>query len=143
MKKYLFAFLILSATSADAGLNKWVDEHGKVHYSDQPPPVGAEASTLRNAPPPASPSAPTKSFAEREAELKKARQAQTEAAGKTTQEQSNTEANCITAKQTLYSLQQGGRLVEYDEKGERRYLEDEERQQRANQAQAEIDKWCK
>ena len=55
MKKYLFAFLILSATNADAGLNKWVDEQGKIHYSDQPPPVGAEASTLRNAPPPASP----------------------------------------------------------------------------------------
>lgn len=142
MKKYLFVFLILSATSANAGLNKWVDEQGKVHYSDQPP-VGVEASTLRNAPPPASASAPTKSFSEREAELKKARKSQREASEKTAQDQSDAEANCTTAKKTYYSLQQGGRLVEYDKNGEQRFLEDEERQRRTEKAQAEIEKWCK
>jgi hypothetical protein len=41
------------------------------------------------------------------------------------------------------SLQQDGRIVEYDEAGERRFLGDDERQQRIAEAQAEIEKWCK
>jgi len=146
MKKYLFAFLILSAANADAGLNKWVDSNGKVHYSDQPPPTGVEATTLRTARPPVSAPAASKSYAEREAELKKARQSEAEAAERAAEQQSNTEiekSNCTTAQQALRSLQQGGRIVEYDEKGERRYLGDDERQQRIDKMQGEIGKWCK
>ncbi|HZW24476.1 MAG TPA: DUF4124 domain-containing protein [Gallionella sp.] len=145
MKKYLFAILILSAANTDAGINKWVDEHGKVHYSDQPP-VGVEATKLRAASPPASAPAPAKSIAEREAELKKARQSQTEAAERAALQQSNAEtekANCNAAQQALRSLQQGGRIVEFDESGERRYVEDSDRQQRITKAQAEASQWCK
>ncbi|MFZ3018629.1 MAG: DUF4124 domain-containing protein [Gallionella sp.] len=146
MKKILFVFLIMTAANAGAGLNKWVDSSGKVHYSDQPPPAGIEATTLRSAPPPASAPAPAKSLAEREAELKKARQSKTEADERAVEQQSNAEiekANCAAAQQYLRSLQQEGRMLEYDEKGERRYLGDDERQQRVNKAQAEIGKWCK
>jgi hypothetical protein len=145
MKKLLFVFLILTAANAGAELNKWVDERGKVHYSDQPP-AGVEASTLRGAPAPASAPAASKSYVEREAELKKARQSKTEADERAIEQQSNAEtekANCAAARQTLRSLQQGGRMIEYDEKGERRYVGDDERQQRADKAQAEIGKWCK
>lgn len=145
MKKYLFAFLILSAANADAGLNKWVDEKGKVHYSDQPP-VGVEVTKLHAAPSPASAPAPAKSLAEREAELKKARQSKAEATERDALKQSNAEiekANCAAAQQSLRSLQQGSRLVEYDAKGEQRFLDDSERQQRIAKGQEEISKWCK
>lgn len=146
MRNYLFAFLILVASSAHAGLNKWVDEHGKVHYSDQPPPTGVEASKVRASPPPAIAPAPSKTYTEREAELKKARQTQTEANDRAALEQSNREtgqANCNSARQGLRSLQADGRIIEYDESGERRYLSDDERRQRAAEAQAEMAKWCK
>lgn len=36
---FLCMFMVFAAQSAEAGtLYKWVDETGKVHYSDQPPP---------------------------------------------------------------------------------------------------------
>jgi hypothetical protein len=146
MKRLLFALLILTTANADAGLNKWVDERGKVHYSDQPPPTGVEASALRGAPAPASAPAASKSYAEREAEMKKTRQSKNQAEESAAQQQANTEtekANCIAAQQTLRALQQDGRIVEYDEKGERRFVADDERSQRIGNAQAEIGKWCK
>ena len=146
MKKLLFVLLVLASANAGAGLNKWVDEHGKTHYSDQPPPIGIEAAPVRAAPSPAGAPAAPKSYTEREAELKKARQSQNEAAEKAALEQSNAEiekANCVSARQTLHSLQQDGRIAEYDENGERRYLDDNERQRRTDKAQSEIGKWCK
>jgi len=145
MKRLLFVLLVLSSANAGAGLNKWIDANGKVHYSDQPP-VGVEAAPVRAAPAPATAPAASKSYTEREAEMRKARQSQNEAAEKAALEQSNTEiekANCAAAQQTLRSLEQGGRIVEYDEKGERSYLGDSDRQQRIDKAQAEIGKWCK
>jgi multidrug efflux pump subunit AcrA (membrane-fusion protein) len=145
MKRLLPVFLILTAANADAELSKWVDEQGKVHYSDRPP-VGVEATPVRAAPPPAIEPAPPKSYIEREAELRKAQQSEAEKAQEATRRQSSAEiekANCNAAQQTVRSLQQDGRIVEYDEAGERRFLGDDERQQRIAEAQAEIEKWCK
>lgn len=145
MKKLMFVLMILASANAGAGLNKWIDANGKVHYSDQPP-AGIDATPVRAAPSPAGTPAAPKSYTEREAELKKARQTKNEAAEKSAQEQSNAEiekANCTSARQTLRSLQQDGRIVEYDESGERRYVDDSDRQQRADKAQTEIGKWCK
>lgn len=151
MKRYLIILLLLSSTTAFAALNKWVDEEGKVHYSDQPPPPNVKATTLRPAAPAgdtaaaSAPAAP-KTIAEREAELKKAQQAKKEAADRTAQEQANREtekANCTRAQQYLRTLQEGTRMVEIDAQGEYAYLEDEQRQQRIAKAQQEIAKWCK
>lgn len=52
MKKHLVVILFLSMSSAYAALNKWVDEKGKVHYSDLPPPANVQKTTLHFAPPP-------------------------------------------------------------------------------------------
>lgn len=154
MNKYLLILLVLSSANAFAGLNKWVDENGKVHYSDQPPPANVTAKTLRSAPGPAdtsdtaassAPAAP-KTIAEREAELKKAKQAKKEAADKAAKEQVAAETaktNCAAAQQNLRTLQSGMRMVEVDAKGERSYLSDEQRQQRITNVQNDISKFCK
>ncbi|MFY9261147.1 MAG: DUF4124 domain-containing protein [Gallionella sp.] len=39
-------------TNTFAALNKWVDEKGKVHYSDQPPPANVQKIILHFPPPP-------------------------------------------------------------------------------------------
>lgn len=57
MKKYLVILLVLFTGNAFAVLNKWVDEKGNVHYSDQPPPANVKKTTLHFPPPPPVPSA--------------------------------------------------------------------------------------
>lgn len=148
MKKFLTMLLLLCSTTAFAALNKWVDAEGKVHYSDEQPPANVKSETLRTSPAAAPASAPAapKSIAEREAELKKAQQAKKEASDRAAQEQANKaieQANCTAAQQNLRPLQEGGRIAEYDANGERRYLNDDERQQRIAKGQEDIKKWCK
>ncbi|MDD5384158.1 MAG: DUF4124 domain-containing protein [Gallionella sp.] len=157
MKKFLLILLMLVSANAIAELSKWVDADGKVHYSDQPPPANVKAKTLRvtsdaaahmSASGVAAASAPAapKTIAEREAELKKVQQAKKEAADKAVQEQARKEAeraNCAAAQQNLRTLQEGMRMVEIDAKGERSYLDDEQRRQRIEKTQQDIKTYCK
>ena len=157
MKKILLILLMLASTTAFAGLSKWVDADGKVHYSDQPPPANVKAKILRVTSEVAAPvsasgvaaaSAPaaSKTIAEREAELKKAQQAKKEAADKAAQEQARIDAekaNCAAVQQNLRALQEGMRMVDIDAKGERSYLDDEQRRQRIEKAQQDIKTYCK
>lgn len=156
MKNFLLILLILASASTFAGLNKWVDADGKVHYSDQPPPANVESTTLRptssakdsasesGAAASSAPAAP-KTIAEREAELKKAQQAKKEAADMAAQEQAEADAkkaSCASARKNLGLLQEGMRMMEIDDKGERFYLSDEQRQQRIIKAQQDIGTYC-
>lgn len=157
MKKFLLILLMMFSANAFAELSKWVDADGKVHYSDQPPPANVKAKTLRlpsDAAVPVSasgvsatsaPAAP-KTIAEREAELKKAQQAKKDAADKAAKEQARIEAekaSCATAQQNLRVLQADYRIAQVDAKGERYYLNDDQRRQGVEKAQQDIKTFCK
>ncbi len=148
IKFTVFALALFSLT-AHAGLNKWVDEDGKVHYSDTPPPENVKTEQVKNFNGKGSESAPAtfspKSYAERETELKKAKLAKEEAAAKKAQQDTATAAkkqSCLAAQQNLRSLQESSRIVTYDEKGEKTYLDDAAREQRMNETQKIISSNC-
>lgn len=46
MSRLLLALMCCFAAAAQAGVYKWTDANGKVHYSDQPPPT-VEASKVQ------------------------------------------------------------------------------------------------
>jgi len=162
MNKYLLVILMLVSANAFPSLIKWVDADGQVHYSDVPPPPDARTKILRSTSnksgtdstndttpaesPAAGSSGEPKSAVEREAELKKAQQEKKEAAEKAAKEQAKTDekkAYCDSLNQNLRTLQQGVRIVEVDAKGERSFLEDEQRQQRIAKVQQDISTNCK
>lgn len=146
-------FLVLIALSllglnAHAALNKWVDAEGKVHYSDSPPP-DVKAQTVRplsgkgQAEAPASYS--SKSYTEREAELKKSSLEKEETSKKKAQQDAAAEArkrNCAAARQHARSLEEGTRVFNYDANGERAYLDDDARAQRLEEARKTISADC-
>lgn len=142
------ALLSCLSLSAQAGLNKWVDENGKVHYSDSPP-TGAKVESVRNITGKGQESAPadysSKSYTQREAELNKARQEKKEASEKSAREtaqQQERKQNCAVARENLRALESGARLVTYDEKGEKRFLDDADREQRLNSAREAVKANC-
>ena len=140
--------LALICFSAHAGLNKWVDADGKVHYSDTPPP-DVTTQSVRNIAGKEQTDAPVgdspKSYIEREAEYKKAKQEKTDATQKMAREQANIEArknNCAAARENARVLEAGTRVVTYDANGERTYLDDDARAQRLEEAQKAISSNC-
>ncbi len=130
------------ALPASAQMYKWVDENGKVQYSDKPPPGNLKTEKLRK--PATAPSVPApgaakggpakdaakaapKTLAEQEQAFRRRQQdaakAQQEDALKQAQAHDR-EENCKRAKAALAALQLGGRQVRIDEKGERVYLDE-------------------
>lgn len=157
MHKTLLALILLSATfSSHAELYKWVDESGKVHYSDVPPPEAKTTAIGRGkakaAETPVTQSAATpnkaapKSLADKELEFNKRRQEAKESAAKAEKEAAaakEKQENCSRAKATLRSLQEGSRMSTTNEKGERIVIDDTARQRETERAQKDVDSWCK
>jgi len=144
------ALLLLSfiSFSAHAALNKWVDADGKVHYSDSPP-VDAEVESVRNISGKGQEAAPadfsSKTYSQREAELKKSRLEKKEASEKSALEaarQQERKQNCAAARENLRALESGTRLVTYDENGEKRFLDDAARELRMSSAREAVKTNC-
>lgn len=153
MGKFLLIFLILASANAFAEVNKWVDDQGRVHYSDQAPPPEVQAKALRSAAEGAASGvagtntpAASESFVEQEAALKKeqrAKQAADEQAARKQAAADALKANCENARQSLRSLQSDGRIMDTNASGERYFIDDAERQQRIEKAQQDIGNLCK
>ncbi len=115
------------------------------------PPAGQVAvpPATQAAQPPVPPVALPKTPADTELENKRKQQeadeakkhAEKEAADKLA-EQKMKEDNCKLARSNLQTYQRGGRIIRNDEKGEKVYLDDKEIQQKLNEAQQEVSRWC-
>lgn len=149
----LIAIGLPSAALAQA--YKWRDEKGQTVYSDQPPPKNIPPGNILQAPKPlaaalaAAASAPTsgaavsapagkaaakpaapKSVAEQEADFKK-RQLDSQKKGKDAADKAAEEqrlvAACAGLRQAVAGLEAGQRISRHDEKGERYFINDEQR----------------
>jgi hypothetical protein len=145
---FTLAALVLFSLTAQAGLNKWVDAEGNVHYSDAPP-QNVKTQSVPNIAGTGQAAAPvtysSKSYVEREAELKKSKQEKTEANEKKERQEAQAEEkkrNCAAAQQNLRVLEEGTRIVTYDANGERTYLDDTAREQRLNDARKAASNHC-
>jgi hypothetical protein len=154
MRQLLIIVSMLAiATAAQAGVTKWVDADGKVHYSDQPPPSTAKSQKkldLKSNPalPQAAPDnkGGEKSLAEKDLESRKRRVQAEETAAKQAKDQEaekSRNANCAQARHQLQALQEGQRMSKFDEKGERVFLEDSDRVHAIEETKKSVDSWCK
>ena len=162
----LFPTLVTSVAHAE--IYKWKDKDGSIRYSDVPPPsniknesitrkipksaapaaVAPQAETpassaAKNAPVnPSAKDAPPLSKEElaaknaKEAEAKKKAEAEKQAELKYRQE------SCAAARKNLAMYSNGGRIATTDDKGERRYLGDDEISKGKAEAQRDIEKFC-
>lgn len=130
---------------------KWRDEKGGMVFSDTPPPPSIPRANILQAPkgkiPAAAPApgaaatgspavnaatgpAAPKTVAEREADFKKrqlADQKKAKEEGEKSEQEQQRKAACESQRQNLTSLESGQRIVRTDSKGERYFVEDEQR----------------
>jgi hypothetical protein len=156
MKKLLVLIAICAALFASlvaqAQVYKWVDKDGKVQYSDQPPPPGAskadaqKVTSVVTTVTSGGSSAPGKTLQDRAKESDKARsdgadkQKKDDDAAKIAQQ--NQEA-CNSAKQSLKTLQAGGRITTTGADGEKTLMDDDQIQQEVGKAQKAVADACK
>lgn len=148
----LASALSIAVSPALAEVNKWVDANGKVQYSDQAPAGKANVEKLRiekTTPPTAAAvgkPAAAKTLAERDLEYRQGRVAAEEAQKKQAQVDADTKGrqeNCANARGNLKTLEQGGRVYNYDANGERTYLDDSARSKSLDDAKKRVAEWCK
>jgi hypothetical protein len=137
----ILAMALLPAT-AQAQILKCIGAGGRVEFATAcPPGTKVEATGIRNNPGAAS------SVAERDAEFRKRRLEQQEAAKKSeekSQENADRKQNCDSAQAYLRSLQSGQRVAKTDPKtGERVFLEDADRAAETARAQRAVESNCK
>ncbi|MCI0504820.1 MAG: DUF4124 domain-containing protein [Gammaproteobacteria bacterium] len=148
--------LILTFVTTPAALAgkiyKWVDENGNVQYGAEKPDSGAQEIKVKTKPA----TVGSANEGETEPEAADTKDAQENPEGEkvkvTSQEQAAEiekknaeirEKNCSIAKRRAAGINQGGRLYEVDEKGERQYWDDNTRKAKLEESQAQIDEWCK
>jgi hypothetical protein len=165
MKRTLFfalamVFAALSfAHQAFAQQYKWVDKDGKTQYGDTPPP-GAKATPLKGPGAPAgaagaeskgaakdakaaakgplTPGEQDAEFRKRQLEAQKAR----EKDAQTAQDRESKRANCANAQEQVRALESGQRISRTDAKGERYYIDDEQRVAEIARARKAASEWC-
>jgi hypothetical protein len=147
MKRFALAIAaFLAATAVNAQIYQWKDESGKTIISDKPP-VGNthQQRKIESAPSASSPSN-QKTLADRELEFRKRQKESQESAEKAKKEQAasaDKKENCDTARRQLQTLESGERISLRDDKGERYFMEDAQREQEIAKARQNLQSHCK
>jgi hypothetical protein len=137
--------LSLFATAAFAEIYKWVDENGQTHYSQQAP-RDIPATVIKTPPPPAiEPNIAqqqvdeliTQQEDQYQLQLKQQNQQKIEAGNI-----ANQQRNCKIAQQQLEHYQSNPRRRIIDADGNLTRLAEEERQQKIQESQENVTKYC-
>ena len=140
--------LLFYAAPAAAEMYRWVDVQGKVHYSDQPPTEKSKSSKTLSIPnQDATPTAESnKSWQEKDLDYKKRQAATAETEAKKQKSSDDAKAkseNCAQSRKSLKTLEDGGRISTYDDKGNRVVMEDAQRTKAIGDAKKSVSEWCK
>jgi transposase-like protein len=149
MRLLIALAVLLAVTPASAQkLYKWVDQAGKVHYSDQPPPQDARVEKkleVRTTPAGNSASAGSKSAADLDMEFRKRQVQKAENEQKLAKEadaNAEKQRNCTESKNRLAALERGGRITKWGPNGEQQFLSDEEYAREIAAQRKTVDSWC-
>jgi hypothetical protein len=146
MKRVVVAVAVLLAASAvNAQIYQWKDENGKTVISDKPP-IGKVRQTKKiETEAPAPSAAPQKTTADLEMDFRKRQQESQDKADKAQKEQkaaADKKENCERARRYLQTLESGERLAMRDDKGERYFMEDAQREQETAKARQAVQSAC-
>jgi len=136
----LIAGLAPGEGTAIAGVYKWVDEQGQVHYGERPEGQDAEEMTIRT-------NETTKPREIKSDDKDADDQSEAEQAEKAPVEKYvpayEKQRMCREAKTDIANISSRGRMREADAQGNYRYLTEQERQQRLSAARKKQAKYCR
>ena len=148
MNRFALLACMLLPLAVSAQMYKWVDEKGVTHYTDSPPPDGKGAkvdirpATGGGGPAPAGGA----DWKQKEADARQQRiekDQKSQQAEKQDQDRSTAKYNnCAEAQRRLDILTAPRPVYETDDKGQKVYLDDKERDRAIANWQANVKKYC-
>ncbi len=145
IKTAVLILLPLTLT-AHAGVYKWTDAQGRVHYSDTPPPRQEAQRVQTGKTNEAEAAAALRSLADKlsDSELRRKKAQEDEDKRKAEEEKQRAKAeNCAKAREQLVLLQQHARISRVNAQGQRQMMTDAERLAAIQEAQRRADEFCK
>jgi len=143
MKRILFLAIFISCNGYAAGIQKWADENGQVHYGDSPP-AQTQTESIRVSRPPSNPGKALPRFTG----SKDAEDAATETGSTKKQAQTETSEEvdnqqCAQAQKDLKTLNRSARIRLKLDDGTVRYMSQEEKDERRKITEEDIKQFCK
>ena len=141
----LVAALFL-APSVGAQIYQWKDESGKTVISDKPPVGHVRQQKTIDSGTQTQSGQSQKSLADREMDFRKRQKTAQESGDKARKEESGAaeqKENCDNARRQLQALESGERIALRDDKGERYFMEDAQREQETIKVRNMIETSCK
>ncbi len=144
---------LLPPASGAGGAYKWVDKDGNVHFSDRPPEEAEESVEELELEADIDPARAAEGQARLDDSinsLEQRRSAQDAAAEQRQRQQTEAEreaarrqARCHLARSNLQVLREQRPVYSFDEKGERVFVEDQDRQARIERHEQEVREFCR
>ena len=142
----LAVVVLLVATAVNAEIYQWKDKNGKTIISDKPPAENVVVQKKVVSDPSTAGVTAPKTAADRELEFRKRQKESQEGADKAKAEAAATtekQENCVRARRYLTTLESGERVSLRDDKGERYFMDDAQREQETAKAKQELQANCK
>lgn len=143
--KWLALLALTVAHSTQAGVYKWVDKDGSVHFGDQPPADVKQKAEVKPAPKGIAAPASAAQTGAQDAEFRKRRidrAEQEKKAEAAEQAKSDKAERCRKMKTSVDEMQSGFRIYDYDKNGQRYYLDDKQAEKAKADAKAAYAKDC-
>lgn len=138
--------LLLCVGHAGAQVYKWVDANGVTHYGAQPPSGNtAKELRLRDASPPsagAPPAGQSSTLKEREIEFRKRQALREREETRLAEERSQRDQDCRAARLEIADMRISRRLYELNDRGERVFMSDAQRDAEIARREAEYNRRC-
>lgn len=149
MKKLGWSLVLLLAAAplwAAGGVYKWVDDKGRVHYGERPPSSSSAQEMQIKETPSQGVGVDDPARTDQQQRLLRAfeeeRAQKEEAQQKSKAEQAERARNCGKARDRLARYQRSGVIYDIDQQGNRRILNDAEREATMREAEAAVRHWC-
>jgi hypothetical protein len=139
--------ILLAPSLVAAQVYKWVDSNGVTHYGESPPAASKSREVKLRDANPKSESAPQPAnagaYKDRELEFRKRQAERERAESKIADERGARERECRLIANDLNDLRSSGRIYDLNEKGERVWLSDTQRESSIAKREAEYNRRCR
>lgn len=140
----LLLLLVFLPLTVNAAVYRWVDDKGKVHYSDTPPPAAQAERTNIDTQATNSEQASAQQAAreKRIEQIEKTQAAEEKIAAIKAKKAARNAKLCAEAREWQTNIQRNRRLYDTNEQGEREYYTSAEIDAARAEAAADVEKYC-